>query len=118
MILPFSGVVGNHAQTLAGPGTAQVVPEAQYHTEVVALTGGAGAYAIVLTAAGLVAGAHVNLNLQLPATPNLDVTVYNQATGNPNALTVVATDGSGLPATLVYFFDGNNFKPILVKLPA
>ncbi len=102
-----------------GSGNTVITPATQLHTEAIAISGGARTSSIIVTAAGLAAGARVGLRFGLPATTGINLQVYDQ-TLTGALLTTIVSDGSGFtPAAKVnLYFDGTNFQRDELIIPA
>ncbi len=115
---PVSGVVSANAQGNAG-GDFIVTPTAQIHHEEITITGAAGTRRCVVRATGLATGALVALRFKLPATADIIIQVYDQATSGALLTTITsAADGFTPTARTQLWFDGANLKRDFEVIPA
>ena len=118
IVPPPTPYVSLHSQSNAAGGVS-VVPTSPIHTEVVTVSGAAETRAFVLGASGMVKGAHISLQLVLPAVAGIIIQVYDQSV-NGTLLTTITTTADGLtPAARAEFdFDGTNWNRGFLVAPA
>lgn len=115
---PPANLVGEDIYTNAG-GSVNVIPDAQIYLGIVNVSGAPETRDIVVSAAGLVAGARISLLFNLPATAGINLRVFNQSTAG-TLLTTISSQADGfLPTSLVdLHFDGANLKRLSLLQPA
>lgn len=115
---PVAGLTSFNEQT-NGSGNSTITPESQLHTEAITVNGAARTSNLILTAAGLQVGAHVDVYLALPATAGIILRVFDGSLIGALLSTVQTSDDGSLPsAFLQYRWDGHNFRPVCYNLPS
>lgn len=108
--IPPTGFVSYEAIANSA-GNSVVTPASQIHLARITVTGSARASSIVVSAAGLTAGAHVSLSFNLPSTPGIVLNVYDQSTSG-TLITSLTTIGGGFEpnAWIELYYDGANVQ--------
>jgi hypothetical protein len=106
-----------NAQTNAS-GNTTVAPTSQLHTETLTISGGASVRNILVSSAGLVAGARIDLVLLFTGANGSQVKVYANTTGGA-LLFDFTRAGDEANALFTIYADGNgSFKDKLATIPA
>ncbi len=115
---PPASIVGEDTYINAG-GSVNVLPDAQVYLAIINVSGAPETRDIVISAAGLVAGARPSLLFNLPATDGINLRIFDQSTAGTLLATISSQADGFLPTALAnLYFDGANLKRLSLIQPA